>query len=69
LHAKPTALLDVDGFWQPQLAQLQRMVDDGYLAADRLAALGVVHDAAGLLAFVAGYRHPARKWTSPPPAA
>jgi uncharacterized protein (TIGR00730 family) len=69
LHAKPTALLDVDGFWQPQLAQLQRMVDDGYLAADRLAALGVVHDAAGLLAFVADYRHPARKWTSPPPAA
>jgi uncharacterized protein (TIGR00730 family) len=69
LHAKPTALLDVDGFWQPQLAQLQRMVDDGYLAADRLAALGVVHDAAGLLTFVADYRHPARKWTSPPPAA
>ena len=68
LHAKPTALLDVDGFWQPQLAQLQRMVDDGYLAADRLAALGVVHDAAELLAFVAGYRHPARKWTRPPAA-
>ncbi len=68
LHAKPTALLDVDGFWQPQLAQLQRMVDDGYLAADRLAALGVVQDAAGLLAFVAGYRHPARKWTRPPAA-
>ncbi|MQA33384.1 TIGR00730 family Rossman fold protein [Modestobacter roseus] len=68
LHAKPTALLDVDGFWQPQLAQLRRMVDDGYLAANRLDALGVVHDAAGLLAFVAGYEHPPRKWT-PVPAA
>jgi len=68
LHAKPTALLDVDGFWQPQLAQLQRMVDDGYIAADRLAALGVVHDAAELLAFVADYRHPARTWTRPPAA-
>jgi uncharacterized protein (TIGR00730 family) len=67
LHAKPTAFLDVEGFWQPQLDQLRRMVDDGYLAANRLEALGVVHDAAGLLAFVEGYEHPARKWT--PPAA
>jgi uncharacterized protein (TIGR00730 family) len=67
LHAKPTAFLDVDGFWQPQLTQLRRMVDDGYLAAHRLQALGVVSDAAGLLAFVDAYEHPARKWT--PPAA
>ena len=47
LHAKPTALVDVDGFWQPLLAQLRRMVDDGYLDAARLDALGVVTDAAG----------------------
>jgi uncharacterized protein (TIGR00730 family) len=67
LHAKPVALLDVDGFWQPQLAQLRRMVDDGYLDAARLDALGVVHDAAGLLDFVHGYVHPARKWTAPRP--
>jgi uncharacterized protein (TIGR00730 family) len=67
LHAKPTAFLDVDGFWQPLLAQLRRMVDDGYLAANRLDALGVVHDAKELLAFIDGYEHPARKWT--PPAA
>jgi uncharacterized protein (TIGR00730 family) len=65
LHAKPVALLDVDGFWQSQLAQLRRMVDDGYLDAARLDALGVVQDAAGLLAFVADYVHPARKWTAP----
>ncbi|MEU2348323.1 TIGR00730 family Rossman fold protein [Modestobacter sp. NPDC049651] len=68
LHEKPVAFLDADGFWQPLLDQLRRMVDDGYLAAGRLDALGVVHDAAGLLAFVEGYEHPARKWT-PPPAA
>jgi uncharacterized protein (TIGR00730 family) len=65
LHAKPTLLLDVDGFWQPLLAQLRRMVDDGYLDGRRLDALGVVSDAAGLLEFVAGYEHPARKWTQP----
>jgi uncharacterized protein (TIGR00730 family) len=65
LHAKPTALFDVDGFWQPLLAQLRRMVDDGYLDATRLAALGVVTDAKGLLAFVENYEHPPRKWTTP----
>jgi uncharacterized protein (TIGR00730 family) len=65
LHAKPTALIDVDGFWQPLLAQLRRMVDDGYLDGRRLDALGVVEDAAGLLSFVASYVHPARKWTAP----
>jgi hypothetical protein len=42
------------------------MVDDGYLDAARLEALGVVRDAADLLAFVDGYEHPARKWTAPP---
>jgi uncharacterized protein (TIGR00730 family) len=68
LHAKPTTLLDVDGFWQPLLAQLRRMVDDGYLDARRLDALGVVSSAEELLAFVAGYEHPPRKWTRPPAA-
>jgi len=68
LHAKPTALLDVDGFWQPLLTQLRHMVDAGYLDGRRLDALGVVHSADGLLKFVEGYRHPARKWTAPPSA-
>jgi predicted Rossmann-fold nucleotide-binding protein len=40
----------------------QHLVDDGYLDAARLDALGVVTDAAGLLAFVESYEHPARKW-------
>ncbi|NEK59020.1 TIGR00730 family Rossman fold protein [Geodermatophilus sabuli] len=67
LHAKPTVLVDVDGFWQPLLTQLRRMVDDGYLDARRLDALGVVGDAAELLEFVGRYEHPARKWTPTPP--
>ncbi|SDC37554.1 hypothetical protein SAMN05660690_1170 [Geodermatophilus telluris] len=71
LHAKPVALLDVDGFWQPLLAQLGRMADDGYLERRRLDALGVVRDAGELLAFVDGYEHPPRKWADggPPPRA
>ena len=67
LHAKPVALLDVDGFWQPLLDQLRRMADDGYLERRRLDALGVVSDAAGLLGFVAGYEHPPRKWADGAP--
>jgi uncharacterized protein (TIGR00730 family) len=69
LHAKPTALVDVEEFWQPLLVQLRRMVDDGYLDGRRLDALGVVHSADELLTFVERYEHPARKWTGPPPAA
>ncbi len=65
LHAKPTALLDVDGFWQPLLVQLRRMVDDGYLDGRRLDALGVVDGASDLLGFIDGYEHPPRKWTAP----
>ena len=70
LHEKPAVLFDVDGFWQPLLAQLRRMVDNGYLDGRRLDALGVVGSAEELLAFVEAYEHPPRKWTAPaPPAA
>ncbi|RFU21341.1 LOG family protein [Geodermatophilus marinus] len=67
LHAKPVVLVDVDGFWQPLLDQVQRMVEDGYLDAHRLDALGVVGSAAELLAFVEAYEHPERKWQPTPP--
>ena len=31
LHSKPVVLLDVDGFWEPLAAQLDRMVGAGLL--------------------------------------
>jgi uncharacterized protein (TIGR00730 family) len=31
LHAKPVVLLDVDGFWEPLVAQLDRMVSIGFI--------------------------------------
>src|SRR5216684_1854679 len=31
LHAKPVVLLDVDGFWEPLVARLDRMVSSGLL--------------------------------------
>jgi uncharacterized protein (TIGR00730 family) len=41
LHAKPLVLLDVDGFWEPLVAQLDRMVSTGLLkpASRRLIPL------------------------------
>jgi uncharacterized protein (TIGR00730 family) len=62
LHAKPTAVLDVDGFYRPLLDQLHAMSAAGYLDRRYLEALGVVRDAPALLDFINGYRHPPGKW-------
>jgi uncharacterized protein (TIGR00730 family) len=32
-HRKPIGLLDVDGFWQPMIAMLDRMVEQGFVHA------------------------------------
>jgi uncharacterized protein (TIGR00730 family) len=55
LHSKPIVLLDVDGFWEPLVAQLDRMVGVGLLnpanrdlvrrAASAEEALGVLESA------------------------
>jgi uncharacterized protein (TIGR00730 family) len=62
LHAKPVALLDVDGFYAPLIRQLQVMSQAGYLGQAQLDALGVVSTAGEFLAFVAGYQPPPQKW-------
>jgi hypothetical protein len=61
LHEKPSALLDVGGFYRPLIEQLGVMAAQGYLDQAQLDALGVVDDADGFLRFVRGYRHPPRK--------
>jgi len=68
LHDKPTALLDVDGFYGPLVEQLRVMTTTGYLDRRYIDALGVVQDAAGLLEFIDGYRHPGSKWVDAQPA-
>lgn len=66
VHAKPAALLDVEGFYGPLLQQLDTMSTLGYLDRRYLDALGVVRDAASFLNFLTTYRHPPCKWTSLP---
>ena len=62
LHAKPVALLDVDGFYRPLVDQLRVMAADGYLGRPQLDALGMVTDAEQFLRFVEDYAHPPREW-------
>ncbi|HEX9032814.1 MAG TPA: TIGR00730 family Rossman fold protein [Streptosporangiaceae bacterium] len=66
LHAKPVVLLDVDGFWNPLVAQLDRMVEVGLLKpANRelIQRAGTPQDALAALAAA----RPARevKWITP----
>ena len=62
LHAKPTALLDPDGFYEPLVAQLDLMTKSGYLSTGYRQSLRVVGSAAEYLAWVKDYEHPVSKW-------
>lgn len=62
LHAKPVALLDVDGFFRPLLDQLDAMASAGYLDQVYLASVGKVSNANDFLQFVASYQPLPPKW-------
>ena len=49
-HAKPLVLVNVDGFWDPLLALIDRQVDAGLVKPAYRALLTVVPDAAGAVA-------------------
>jgi len=50
VHAKPIALLDLDGYYQPLLAFLRGVVASGFLVPARLDGLGVCPDVASIVA-------------------
>jgi uncharacterized protein (TIGR00730 family) len=62
LHQKPVALLNIDGFFDALLQQLDVMAETGFLSRAQLSALGVAPTAAVFLHFVASYQPPPRKW-------
>jgi uncharacterized protein (TIGR00730 family) len=51
IHGKPAALLDPDGYYDPLVEQLDRMVTEGYLASHLRARLPRVRDLDELLAW------------------
>lgn len=69
LHAKPVALLDVEGFWAPLRDLVAHLATHGYLRAVDAQALISVAEPEQLLARLQAWQPPAPKWAgeqSPP---
>ena len=67
IHDKPIALIDVNGFYAPAAALLDRAVVDGFLAAEVRAAILLAPTAAAALDAFATWERPAiGKWTERP---
>ena len=58
IHAKPVALLNVAGFYDPLLALLDHMAAEGFLAPQQRAMVLVDDDGEALLARLAAYHAP-----------
>jgi uncharacterized protein (TIGR00730 family) len=66
LHSKPVVLLDVDAFWDPLVAQLDRMVRVGLLnAANRALIQRAASPQRALAALAAPHPAHAEKWITP----
>ncbi len=66
LHAKPVVLLDVDGFWDPLAAQLDRMVEVGLLKpANRELIQRAASPADAMSALAAARPERVEKWITP----
>jgi uncharacterized protein (TIGR00730 family) len=66
LHAKPVALVDVDGFWTGLVTQLDRMVDAGFLKpANRRLIERCDGIEAALDHLVTAEPAPAERWITP----
>jgi uncharacterized protein (TIGR00730 family) len=63
LHSKPIALLDVDNFWEPLVAQLDRMVSVGLLKQANRDLIGRAHSPEEALAVLTSAEpSPTEKW-------
>jgi uncharacterized protein (TIGR00730 family) len=64
MHHKPVGLLNVGGFWDPLVALVGHMIDEGFVPEDQRALLLVESDPAVLLARMRAWVPPALgpKW-------
>ncbi len=67
LHTKPVGLLDVDGFYDPVLTMVDRMVEEGFLKPPYRDMLIVDDDPERLLDRFTAYRPPNYTWTEEAP--
>ncbi|PSL12205.1 hypothetical protein CLV44_11939 [Marinobacterium halophilum] len=61
-HEKPVVLYNVNGFYDPLLAFVERMRDEGFIRAAHTKMLQVVDTPDALLAALQDYRAPEQKW-------
>lgn len=62
IHAKPCGILNVAGYWDSLIAQLDRAAADGFLRADHREVLLLERDPAALLAALRGWQAPPAIW-------
>lgn len=60
LHAKPVGLYNVKGFWDPLLAMVDHMVDEGFMAAWRRQDLVISSEPEDLITQLRAWTPPAR---------
>jgi hypothetical protein len=57
-HTKPVALLDVNDYWGPLIASLDRAVEEGFFRADHRALLIVESDPERLYERLSAWQDP-----------
>lgn len=65
IHAKPVALYDVAGYWQPLLTALDEMTAAGFLSTQLRASLVVASEPEQLISELSIWVAPAAKWERP----
>jgi len=63
IHAKPIAVYDVNGFWDPLITMLDNIVAQGFIAPRFRDGLIVASDPDELLEKLTAWEPPAAKWT------
>jgi uncharacterized protein (TIGR00730 family) len=65
IHAKPCGFLNVNGYFDPLVAMIERMVAEGFVAPSSAAMLAVENEPDQLLARFRAYQPPIPKWSTP----
>jgi len=65
IHRKPIAVYDVNGFWNPLMTMIDRLVTEGFVKAQFRESLIHATDPSELLTKLATWNAPAPKWSEP----
>ncbi|MGO1415228.1 MAG: TIGR00730 family Rossman fold protein, partial [Microbacterium gubbeenense] len=65
IHQKPIAIYDVNGFWNPLVVMIDRLVSEGFVGAQFRDSLIHATDPAELLEKLTAWDAPAPKWSAP----